>query len=125
MASDQGYVPGQHKIEDYGGGGFRFAEMSHRGSILATASGVRAIPVARMAEIDAGVLDLVIMDPSGAPNLLIIGCGAELLPLPGALRARLRASGVSCETMATGPAVRTFNMLIDEGRRVAALLIAV
>jgi uncharacterized protein len=125
MASEQGYVPGRHRIDEYGGGGFRFADMSHRGSILATPSGVRATPVTQAAEIDAAVIDLVIADPSGPPDLLIIGSGSELRPLPGALRARLRAAGVGCETMATGAAVRTFNMLLDEGRRVAALLIAV
>jgi uncharacterized protein len=125
MASEQGYVPGRHRIDEYGDGGFRFADMSHRGSILATPSGVRATPVTQAAEIDAAVIDLVIADPSGPPDLLIIGSGSELRPLTGALRARLRAAGVGCETMATGTAVRTFNMLLDEGRRVAALLIAV
>jgi uncharacterized protein len=125
MTPEQGYVPGRHRIDEYGGGGFRFAEMSHRGSILATPSGVRATPITQLAEIDAAVIDLVIVDPSGPPDLLIIGCGAELRPLPGALRSRLRDAGVGCETMATGAAVRTFNMLLDEGRRVAALLIAV
>ncbi|QGM44220.1 Mth938-like domain-containing protein [Methylocystis heyeri] len=125
MASEQGYVPGRHRIDEYGGGGFRFADMSHRGSILATPSGVRASAITQAAEIDAAVIDLAIADPSGPPDLLIIGSGAELRPLPGALRARLRAAGVGCETMATGAAVRTFNMLLDEGRRVAALLIAV
>ncbi len=125
MANEQGYVPGRHRIEEYGTGGFRFAEMSHRGSILATPSGVRALSITQMAEIEAATLDLILTDPSGAPDLLIVGCGAELLPLPRALRTKLRAAGVGCETMATGAAVRTFNLLIDEGRRVAALLIAV
>ncbi|MFY9628301.1 MAG: Mth938-like domain-containing protein [Methylocystis sp.] len=125
MAKEQGFVPGRHRIEDYGGGGFRFAEMSHQGSILATPSGVRAITITAIAEIDAAMLDLVLADPSGVPDLLILGSGAELVTLPGALRGKLRAAGVGCETMATGAAVRTFNMLIDEGRRVAALLIAV
>jgi uncharacterized protein len=125
MASETGYVPGRHRIDEYGGGGFRFAEMSHRGSILATPSGVRATPITGIAEIDDALIKLVTADPSGAPDLLIVGCGAQLLPLPAAIRAKLRAAGVGCETMATGPAVRTFNMLLDEGRRVAALLIAV
>ena len=38
-----GYVAGRHRIDDYGAGGFRFADMSHRGSILALPSGIRAI----------------------------------------------------------------------------------
>lgn len=82
MAKEQGFVPGRHRIEDYGGGGFRFAEMSHQGSILATPSGVRAITITAIAEIDAAMLDLVLADPSGVPDLLILGSGAELVTLP-------------------------------------------
>jgi len=63
--------------------------------------------------------------PKGTIDLLIVGAGRELSPLPTALRARLRAAGIGCETMSTGAAVRTYNMLIDEDRRVSALLIAV
>ena len=38
--------PGRAPIEAYGNGGFRFADMSHRGSILALPSGIEAWPVA-------------------------------------------------------------------------------
>ena len=125
MAGEHGYVPGRHKIDDYGGGGFRFADMSHKGSILATASGVRAMDITQSQQIDAAVLDLALADPTGRPDLLIVGTGDDLSPLPAPLRAKLRTAGVACETMATGPAVRTYNLLVDEYRRVAALLIAV
>jgi uncharacterized protein len=125
MTKTEGFVPGGHRIDDYGDGGFRFAEMSHRGSIVATPSGVRATPLTKASEIDAAILDLVLNDPAGRADLLIIGTGADLRPLAAPLRAKLRAAGVGCETMATGAAVRTYNMLFDEGRRVAALLIAV
>ncbi len=119
-----GYVPGRHRVEDYGGGGFRFADMSHRGSILALPTGVRAIPALSHADIDAGLIDQALSESDGL-DVLIIGSGKELLPLAAALRARLRDAGAGCETMATGAAVRTYNLLLDEGRRVGALLIAV
>jgi len=125
MASGQGFAPGRHRIDDYGGGGFRFADMSHRGTILATPSGVRALDLVSARDIDEGTLDLVLGDPSGRPDLLLIGTGPDLAPLGAPLRAKLRAAGIGCETMATGAAVRTYNLLIDENRRVAALLIAV
>lgn len=121
---DGGYVPGRHRIDDYGRGGFRFADMSHKGSILALPSGVRAVPLSSAAEIDEAMIDRALSE-SGGLDVFVVGTGQELLPIANALRARLRAAGVGCETMATGAAVRTYNMLIDESRRVGALLIAV
>ena len=119
-----GFVPGRHRIDDYGGGGFRFAEMSHRGSILALPTGVRAIDIRMHADIDVSLIDLALTE-SGGLDVLIIGSGKDLLPLAAPLRARLRDAGVGCEPMATAAAVRTYNLLVDEGRRVGALLVAV
>jgi uncharacterized protein len=123
-AEPQGYVPGRHRIDDYGNGGFRFADMSHRGSIMALPTGVRAIAPTAWNEIDAATVEQALSE-AGELDILIVGTGKDLMPLASALRARLRDAGVGCETMSTGAAVRTYNMLVDEGRRVAALLIAV
>lgn len=120
----QGYVPGRHRIDDYGNGGFRFADMSHRGSIMALPTGVRAIAPTAWNEIDVQTIDQALAG-SGGIDILIVGTGKDLMPIPSALRARLREAGVGCETMSTGAAVRTYNMLVDEGRLVGALLIAV
>jgi uncharacterized protein len=120
---EQGYVPGRYKIDDYGGGGFRFADMSHRGSILATPKGVRAIALTSAAEIDEAAIAMA-LEAGGPIDLLILGTGADLVPLASALRAKLRAAGVGCESMSTGAAVRTYNLLVDENRSVAALLLA-
>jgi uncharacterized protein len=122
MTQGAGFVPGLHKIDDYGNGGFRFAGMSHRGSIFALPGGVRALPLTRLDEIDSATLDLAIAEKV---DLLIVGTGETLIPLPAPLRTRLRTAGVGCETMATAAAVRAYNMLVDESRRLAALLIAV
>lgn len=121
----RGFVPGRHKIETYGGGGFRFAEMSHRGSLLALPSGIHAIEATTAAHIDEAALAPLFAEPPGAVELLIFGSGENLRPPTGALRARLRAAGIMVEAMATGPAVRTYNMLLEEDRPVAALLIVV
>lgn len=121
----RGFVPGRHKIETYGGGGFRFAEMSHRGSLLALPSGIHAIEAATAAQIDEAALAPLFAEATGTVELLIFGSGENLRPPAAALRARLRAAGIMVEAMATAPAVRTYNMLLDEDRPVAALLIVV
>jgi uncharacterized protein len=122
------FVPGRHAIEAYGGGGFRFAGMSHVGSILATPRGISGLAAASIAEVGDGALAPLIAEleeSPGAVELLVLGTGAPPARLPEALIQRLRASGLRFETMATGPAARVYNVLVDEGRRVAALLIAV
>ena len=122
------FAPGRHAIEAYGGGGFRFAGMSHVGSILATPRGISAVAAVSMAEVGDGALAPLIAELEAAPGaveLLLVGAGASPARLSETLIARLRALGLRFETMATGPAAHTYNVLVEEGRRVAALLIAV
>ena len=122
------FVPGRHAIEAYGGGGFRFAGMSHVGSILATPRGVSALAAASIAEVGDEALAPLIAELEMAPgtvDLLVIGVGASPARLSETLIGRLRTLGLRFETMATGPAAHMYNVLVEEGRRVAALLIAV
>jgi len=118
------FLPGRHPIEGYGEGGFYFGGMSHRGSILALPSGIRAWPVASAGEIDAEALAPILAE-SDAIDLLLIGCGADPAFLGESLRAPLAAAGIRFDAMQTGAAARTYNVLIAEDRRVAAALIAV
>jgi uncharacterized protein len=120
----EGFVPGAHPIEAYGAGGFTFAGMSHRGSILALPSGVRAWDVSDPSQIDADSLAPLFDEPKGAVEHLLVGTGASFVPLAPALRKALRARGIVGEPMATGAAARTYNILLGEKRRVAAALVA-
>jgi uncharacterized protein len=58
-------------------------------------------------------------------EVLLVGMGTDLLPLPQPLRSAFREHGIGCDPMSTGAAVRTFNVLLAETRAVAAALIAV
>jgi uncharacterized protein len=116
--------PGRAPIEAYGNGGFRFADMSHRGSILALPSGIEAWPVKTAAEIDAASLKRL-LDEAEAIELLLIGTGDVMLPLSLEARAALEAASLYPDPMATGAAVRTYNVLLSEDRQVAAALVAV
>ena len=119
------HFPGRAPIDAYGNGGFRFADMSHRGSILALPSGIHGWDVERFEDIGPGSFAKVIAD-ADAIEVLLIGCGSDLRVLPKALRETLREEhGIVTEAMATGAAVRTFNVLLAEERAVAAALIAV
>jgi uncharacterized protein len=124
MARFDGFVPGRHQLDAFGAGGFRFAEMSHRGSVLATPAGIRIWPVARFSEISVASLQPV-LDEAEAIDFLLIGTGADIAFIPHAWRDLLKERGITVEGMATGAAARTYNVLVGEDRRVAAALIAV
>ena len=122
---DAGFIPGRYPIDAYGNGGFKFAGMSHRGSVLALPDGIRAWDATTPQDIDVGTLNALFAVPKGQVELLLVGTGPELVPLPVILRTRLRAAGIGSEPMSTGAAARTYNILLGEGRRVAAALLAV
>jgi uncharacterized protein len=62
---------------------------------------------------------------AGGIDTLIIGTGVDVWLPPSSLREALRSVKVVLDTMQTGPAIRTYNIMIGERRRVAAALIAV
>ena len=68
-----GFLPGQHPIDAYGEGGFKFGGMSHRGSLLALPSGVYAWEVATAAEVDEASLARVLAEEAEA----VLRCYAE------------------------------------------------
>jgi uncharacterized protein len=126
-AGIDGFVPGRHLIDAYGAGGFRFAGMSHIGSILATPTGVRAFEPAAPAEITVLSLAPLFAEMAAHPRsieLFVVGTGATMALLSAPVKARLKAEGLRVEAMATGPATRVYNVLLGENRRVAAALIA-
>ena len=118
------HLPRAAPIEAYGKGGFVFAGMSHRGSLLCLPAGIWASAVAAPADIDEQALARV-FDEAQSIDHCLIGTGVTLVPLARVLREKFRAAGIIAEAMSTGAAVRTYNILLDEGRRIAALLIAV
>ena len=118
------HYPRAAQIDAYGNGGFRFADMSHRGSILALPSGIEAWAVAAAAEITPASLERVINEAT-AIEILLVGTGETMVPLSREARVAMEAAGLVPELMATGAAVRTFNVLLSESRAVAAALVAV
>ena len=122
--SDAPHLPGSAPIEAYGKGGFAFADMSHRGSLLCLPDGIWAWPVTRPEEIDQASLQQV-FEAAGSIDTLIFGTGTGVWLAPPALREALRAVKIVLDTMQTGPAIRTYNIMMGERRRVAAALIAV
>jgi uncharacterized protein len=121
---DEPHLPRQVPIDAHGAGGFRFGGMSHRGSVLCLPQGLWAWPVASSEEITDETLSQVFAAAADL-DFFIIGSGVRPWRPPDALRARFQEAHVSLDAMTTGPAVRTYNVLLLEGRRVGAGLIAI
>ncbi|MBM6596133.1 Mth938-like domain-containing protein [Microvirga pudoricolor] len=119
-----GFVPGRHLIDAYGNGGFRFAEMSHRGSVLALPSGIHAWPVTAISDLTMESLAPVFREAE-ALELLLLGTGLDVAAIPERIRQRFRDHRIGLDVMQTGAAARTYNILLAENRKVGAALIAV
>jgi uncharacterized protein len=116
------HFPGRAPIDAYGNGGFRFAEMSHRGSILCATSGIHGLTAATP---DALALEALERLGGEAAEVLLLGTG-RLQVFPSAeVRRAFADAGIGLEAMDTGAAARTYNVLLAEKRPVAAALLAV
>ena len=123
-APGEGFYPYQAQIEAYGNGGFRFAGMSHRGSLLCLPTGMHAWEATSAADVTLASLGPV-LEAAERIDVLLIGLGADIAALDPAIRGALRARGIIVEATGTGGAVRTYNVLLGEQRAVAAALVAV
>ncbi|MGC2082792.1 MAG: MTH938/NDUFAF3 family protein [Bradyrhizobium sp.] len=122
--SDTPHFPRSAPIDGYGNGGFAFAGMSHRGSLLCLPDSIWTWDVTQPGQIDRTSLQRV-FEAANSIDTLIIGTGREVWIPPMGLRNALRTVKVVLDPMQTGPAIRTYNVMIGERRRVAAALIAV
>jgi uncharacterized protein len=111
-------------IRSYGPGHFRIGERDWRSPVLVTPTRTTAWDVTR-AE-DLALDNLAALKEAPTPTeLLVVGCGPRAVFLPPTLRASLKSAGLSLEVVDTGSACRIYNVLLAEGRRVAAALIPI
>lgn len=117
---------GKQIIDGYGDGGFRVSGVRVEGSVIVYPDRLAPWPPAILAEVTAAALeDVARAGRAGQVELLLLGTGARMAQIDRGLRQELRAAGVVIEVMDTGAACRTYNVLLAEGRKVAAALIAV
>jgi uncharacterized protein len=108
---------GRVPIDGYGPGFFRIAGAIHHGPLAVLPAGPQ--PWTGLPAIE------VFLDAAPSFDVLFLGTGPEIRPLAGELRSRLEAAGIGVEIMGTASACRTYNVLLSEGRRIAAGLLPV
>lgn len=104
-------------IDGYGPGFFRIGGERAEGAVLVSHNGLTAW---------GGYEDTdSILALTGEIDVLFVGTGAEIAHAPAAFRSAVEAVGIGVEVMASAPACRTYNILLSEGRRIAAALLPV
>ncbi len=124
MPSVKAYYPGRAPVDAYGNGGFRFADMSHRGSLIIVPSGMYGWDVASLDELTPDHCRMF-MDELKRPSFVLLGTGREHRMPPQPVAKLFAEAGIGLEPMSTGAAARTYNVLLAEGRDFGAGLIAV
>jgi uncharacterized protein len=115
---------GSQVVEGYGDGGFTISGRRWEGSVLVLPNRTQAWAAQTATGLTlADLADIVAAEPR--PEILILGMGVGMEMVARDLRIALRGAGIIIEPMGTGAACRTYNVLLTEGRRVAAALIAV
>lgn len=116
--------PSPQIIQSYGSGGFTVAGIRHDGPVVVLRQRTLPwVPPDDLADLTVAHFAAV-RDTAAEVSIVLLGCGVRAVPVRAGLRAELRAAGLSVEPMDSGAACRTFNLLLLEGRRVAAMLIA-
>jgi uncharacterized protein len=115
---------GKQVITGYGNGQFRIGGEVYSHNVLVFPDRVVQWVIAPNAPVTLETLQVVI-EEEGEIDILLIGSGKHQAALPSRIRDRLKAVGINLEVMDTGAAVRTYNVLLAEGRRVAAALVMV
>jgi uncharacterized protein len=113
---------GAHRITGYGAGHFVIDETRYDGSVVVTPARIITgwHPTAPH-EIDAHAL--AVLDELDC-ELALLGTGSRHQFPDTALLAPYMGRGIGVEVMSSDAACRTYNILMAEGRRVVALLVA-
>ena len=116
--------PYEAAVTAYGNGGFRFADMSHKGSILCLPSGVYAWDATDAVTLSVEDFAQMLAELP-RETVLLLGTGPQQVFMNAAITKAFAEAGIGLEAMTTGAAARTYNILLGEKRKVAAALIAV
>lgn len=112
---------GKKLIESYGVGRFRISGVLYEHAVMVTGDDVLPLTATSLTDITPDMLIAPLQNAS--VELLLLGTGATQIFASKDLKAALRAHGITVESMASDAACRTYNVLLAEGRLVAAALL--
>ncbi len=116
---------GQYIIQSYAGGVFKISGDTYKHPVLVSAECLEPWDIGDVSDISDFTIDdfKPLIEKSDEIDVVLLGCGENMSILPPALRRDLKNAGLSVDSMDTGAACRTYNVLMAEGRRVLAALL--
>lgn len=110
-------------IQSYSDGKFRVSGQIYDTAIIVTSNSTFNWSKSAKTVAGLSVKDFdQVFEISDKIDVFLLGCGASMAFLSQELRNALKERGISVDVMDTGAACRTYNVLMAEGRRVAAVL---
>ena len=107
-------------IDAYGTDGFKIAGTVYKKNILITGDNTLPLESQTLETLNPDIIDQLVLSKT---ELLLVGSGSYIAPLPNHIKTRLQHHNIATEIMDTGAACRTYNVLLAEGRNVAVILI--
>ena len=108
-------------IQSYGPGGFQISHEIFRHPVLVLPDRVILWDAPSLDDLSVKDFDAITHEVPPV-EVVLFGCPGGMM-VPAKLRADLKALGLSIDSMDTGAACRTYNVLLSEGRKVAAALV--
>ncbi|MEO1291370.1 MAG: Mth938-like domain-containing protein [Pseudomonadota bacterium] len=119
--SELGYEGVQPPVDGYAPGGFRIGGRFAEGAVLLSPRGLARLETAELETLPLAHLTALAPEV----DVLLVGTGPDIRTLPAPLADALTAAGIGVEAMSSPSACRTYNVLLSEGRRVAAAILPV
>lgn len=114
---------GRQIIQSYNGGRFKISGRHYESPVLVFPEETLSWAVTATPPSFADFQPLIVA--SARLDVVLFGCGPQFAPLDTVLRRMLKEAGMVVDVMDTGAACRTYNVLMADGRRVAAALLPV
>jgi len=115
---------GLQLIQTYSAEGFKVSAQSYNGAVIVTPEATLLWEsVSTFSDLTLDAFERVLLSKDEI-DVVLLGTGAKMAFLPKDLQQALQAQGLIVDCMDTGAACRTFNVLVAEGRRVVAMMLA-
>jgi len=111
---------GKNIIKGYGDMTFKINDDEHKSSIIVFPDKIISWDIVSFSDVSLDSFNEIL--PEKELEILLVGCGDVHMPLDNDIMLEFQSSGIGLEIMTTGAACRTYNVLLAEGRNVAAAL---